>query len=150
MSDKQPIDVLLEEHGPALSEYAQGRGWPEDTFTRLTWETWHSGGGCYALRADLPGGGEALITEQEGVAVPIVGEEVICLGIYAEDMGEQLAFFESRPRLRWQVFDSRSLERLGYVSGELSGDHDETALRITREAERLYPEADGHLMLTRG
>lgn len=57
------------------------------TFYGTPLSQWHSGGGCMALRGELPGGHHILITDAEGSALP--GARDWAVGLYDPD-GETL------------------------------------------------------------
>lgn len=51
---------------------------------KTSYEVWESGGGCQALRRDLPSGKMFLITTEEGCELPVEGERA-SIGFYSAD-----------------------------------------------------------------
>ncbi len=64
---------------------------PLEFLKSLPWAVTGQGGGCLALSTSLPWGGEALITEKEGVDVPEDDEDAL-LGFYDEDYAQEACF----------------------------------------------------------
>ncbi|TDE87376.1 hypothetical protein [Deinococcus sp. S9] len=92
---KRLIERLYEADPEGLDRFVRTKGEADrnalEVLLGLEWFESHQGGGCLALAAALPWGGEALITEEEGVDIP-EDDEPAFLGFYDEDFVQEAEF----------------------------------------------------------